>query len=219
MADRAVASGRIEPGMAAEFLALYVAAPLAMALAMPPDWLWPALLGLTVVALGLLARTRGFAWGELARGWGGIAWGEVAVVAVGTAAAAGVLVWALVPGQALMLPRRATGLWLAILLVYPLLSALPQELIFRVLFFRRYGALFPGQGAALIANGAVFGLAHLMFWNSVALGLTVAGGLVFGRAYLGRGGFAKAVVLHAICGGIIFTSGLGVFFFHGAVGR
>ena len=63
-----------------------------------------------------------------------------------TAVVAGLLVWLLVPGQALALPRRAPGLWVAILALYPFLSALPQELIFRVLFFRRYGGLFPGGG-------------------------------------------------------------------------
>ena len=50
------------------------------------------------------------------------------------------------PGQAFALPRRAPGLWLAILALYPLLSAAPQEILFRVLFFRRYGALFPSRG-------------------------------------------------------------------------
>jgi hypothetical protein len=80
MADRAVAWRRVEPVLAAEFVALYVGAPLAMALAMPPDWLWPVFLGLTLVALGLLMRTPGFEWRALARGWAGIAWGEVAAV-------------------------------------------------------------------------------------------------------------------------------------------
>ena len=108
----------------------------------------------------LLARTPGFAWSELARGWRRLDWRYVLVVGAGTAAVAAVLVWWLVPWQALVLPRRATGLWLAILLLYPVLSALPQELVFRPLFFRRYGALFPGQRAAVVANGLVFGLAH-----------------------------------------------------------
>jgi len=54
------------------------------------------------------------------------------------------------------------------------------------------------------------------YW--VALVLTFAGGLIFARGYLGRGGFALALVLHAVCGWIIFTSGLGSFFYHGAVG-
>jgi hypothetical protein len=61
-------------------------------------------------------------------------------------------------------------------------------------------------------------LAHLMFWNGVALALTAAGSVIFARAYLGRG-FLQAVLLHAVAGGIIFTSGLGVFFYHGAIGR
>ena len=51
----------------------------------------------------------------------------------------------------------------------------------------------------------------------MAVALTVAGGLIFAQAYLGRGGFALAVVLHAVCGAIVFTSGLGAFFYHGAV--
>ena len=201
---------------AAEFLALYLGGPLAMALAMPPDRLWPAFLGVTLVALVLLARTPGFDWRELARG--GVAWGEVALVAAVTAVVAAGLVWLLVPGQALALPRRAPGLWVAIMLLYPFLSALPQELVFRVLFFRRYGGLFDGRRVAVAVNAAGFGLAHLMFWNWVAAALTVAGGVIFARAYLRRG-FVQAVLLHAIAGGIIFTSGLGSFFYHGAVGR
>ena len=204
--------------LAAEFAALYVALPLVMALALPADWLWPVVLGATLLAVVLLARTPGFAWAELGRGWRRLPWGQVAAVGAATAAAAGLLVWLLVPSQAFVLPRRATGLWLAILVLYPFLSALPQELIFRVLYFRRYARLFPPR-AAVALNGLVFALAHLMFWNPVALGLTFIGGVVFARAYLGRGGFALAVVLHAVAGAIIFTSGLGAFFYHGAVTR
>jgi membrane protease YdiL (CAAX protease family) len=214
---RAGAARRGEPWLAVEFATLYLGAPLLLALAAPADWLWPVLFGLTAVALLLLALTPGFAWGELARGWTVIDWRTVAAVAAATAAASALLVWWLVPGQALWLPRRATGLWLAILALYPLLSALPQELIFRVLFFRRYGALFPSRGAAVFASAATFALAHLFFWNWVALALTLAGGVIFALGYLGRG-FALALVLHAVCGWIVFTSGLGRYFYHGAIG-
>ena len=68
MAQRFEAAGRIEPGLAVEFAALYVGLPLAMALAMPPDWLWPVFLGLTLLALALLAGTPGFRWRELGAG-------------------------------------------------------------------------------------------------------------------------------------------------------
>jgi hypothetical protein len=203
-------------GRKLEFGALYVGLPLLMALAMPADWLWPAFLGATLGALMLLALTPGFDWRELVRG--GIGWGEVALVGAATAVVAAALVWLLLPGQAFSLPRRAPRLWVAIMLLYPLLSALPQELVFRALFFRRYGGLFAGRQVAVAVNALGFGLAHLMFWNWVAASLTVAGGVIFARGYLERG-FLQAVVLHAVAGGIIFTSGLGVFFYHGAVGR
>ena len=203
---------------AAEFAALYVGGPLAMALVMPPDWLWPVLLGVTLVALVLLARTPGFAWRELAQGGDRLGRGGAGRGGDG-GGGGGLLVWLLVPGQALALPRRAPGLWLAILALYPLLSALPQELVFRALFFRRYGGLFAGRRVAVAVNAVAFGLAHLMFWNWVAAGADRGrrGDL---RARLSRGaGFAQAVLLHAVAGGIIFTSGLGSFFYHGAVGR
>lgn len=204
-------------GRAAEFVGLYFGAPLALALALPPTALPLMLLGTTLLGAVLLARTPGFAWSELAQGWRNLDWAHVGAVAAVTAVVAGLMVWILAPQQALILPRRMPTLWLTILALYPLLSALPQELVFRTLFFRRYGGLFPSRGAALAANALVFGLAHLMFWNWVAVPLSFAGGLIFAHGYLTRGGFPMAVALHAVCGGIVFTSGLGTFFYHGAV--
>ncbi|MBP7000717.1 CPBP family glutamic-type intramembrane protease [Amaricoccus sp.] len=202
-------------GRAAEGLAVFVAAPLAMAFALPPAALFPALFAMTAVGAILLARTPGFAWRSLVRG--PVPWGSAALVGLAAAIACGALVWALVPAEALALPRRAPVLWLAILVLYPLLSALPQELLFRPLFFRRYGALFPSTAAAVAANALAFGFAHLMFWNWLAVGLSAVGGLIFALGYL-RHGFPTAVALHAVCGGVVFTSGLGRFFYHGAVG-
>jgi membrane protease YdiL (CAAX protease family) len=216
MTDRLEATAwRVDPILAAEFALIYLALPLLLALVLPADWLWPGLFGVTFAAVLLLARTPGFRWRELARGR--VRWAPVAAMALGTAAACALLVWWLVPWQAFALPRRMTGLWLMIMLLYPFLSALPQELIFRALYFRRYGDLFPSRQAAIAVNGLVFALAHLMFWNWVALALCLVGGLIFAAAYL-RGGFPLALALHAIGGAIVFTSGLGTFFYHGAVG-
>ena len=151
-----------------------------MALLMPPDWLWPVFLALMAAAVGLLAVTPDFRWRELG-GWLAAARfaGGRGVWRRRRRSVAALLVWLLVPGQALALPRRAPGLWLMIMALYPLLSALPQELLFRVLFFRRYGALFRNRRLALVANAAAFALAHLMFWNWVAVALTFAGGTDF----------------------------------------
>ena len=61
----------------AEFAALYLGLPLVMALALPPDRVWPCSRG--DGARRALARPHpGLRLGELARGWGRIAWGQVA---------------------------------------------------------------------------------------------------------------------------------------------
>lgn len=48
----------------------------------------------------------------------------------------------------------------------------------------------------------LFGFAHLMFWNWIAIGLSALGGYVFARGYLDRAGFPMAVALHALGGAI-----------------
>lgn len=216
----AIASPQVTPRrarLAVEFALLYVAAPIAMALAMPPAWLHRVFLGVIAVSVVLLSLTPGFRWRELGKGWRSIDWREVGLVALLTAVASLVFVLWLVPGQLFRLPRQAPELWLMIMLLYPILSALPQEVVFRVLFFRRYGALFPDARVTMLLNGVAFALAHLLFWNPVTLSMSFVGGILFARGYLGRGGFAAAVVMHAICGLIVFTSGLGVYFYHGAI--
>lgn len=103
-------------------------------------------------------------------------------------------------------------------LLYPLLSALPQELIFRALFFHRFAPLFPNREAAVLVNAAVFSFAHLMYWSVVVAVLTFAGGWIFARAYLRRG-FPSAWLLHAIAGNVLFSVGMGAYFWSGAVVR
>lgn len=209
--------------LAIEFGALYLGLPLLLAFALTPSMMWTVLIGSSVAGLVLLAITPGFRWAELLRGpaFGPGRTGALltaAFVAVTAAFAFGLVAW-LMPHAMLGLPRRAPDLWLTIMLLYPFLSALPQEILFRTLFFRRYGALFPDRRVAVAVNGLVFGLAHLFLWNWVALALTVSGGAIFAMAWLSRprGNLLWAVALHALAGMILFTSGLGRFFYHGAV--
>lgn len=190
-----------------------------MAFALPAEWLHPLFLGVVAVAVALLAITPDFRWRDLVQGWRDLDWREIGLVAALTAVTSLVFVLWLVPDGLFRLPRRSPAFWLLLMVLYPLLSALPQELLYRALFFRRYGSLFADRRVALAVNGGVFALAHLMFWSPVTVTMTLVGGILFARGYLGRGGFPQAVVMHAICGLIVFTSGLGIFFFHGAVAR
>ena len=205
--------------LGAEFAVLFLGLPLVLAFGLPPSIMWTLLACSFVLGLGLLAITPGFRFREFLEGRPSPGWWTAPAFALGAGAGIwGLTAW-LIPGALFWMPQRMPELWLTILVAYPILSALPQEAVFRVLFFRRYGALFPSKAAAVATNAGVFALAHLFLWNWVALLLTAAGGAIFSLAYLHRGGrnFWFPVLLHAIAGWLIFSIGLGRFFYHGAV--
>jgi hypothetical protein len=127
------------------------------------------------------------------------------------------------PHYFLSLPQRAPELWLRVMIFYPLLSVTAQEMLFRVLFFHRFGTLF-GEAAwrAIIANAALFAFAHgVLFayrqptfhWQAVAI--SFIGGLIFARRFVRSGSFWAVFAEHSLYGDLIFTIGLGVFFFTG----
>jgi len=203
----------------AEFTLFYLVAPVAGAVLLPPDAMFGLLFAMTGLGLVLLHRTPGFAWADLATGWGRIDWARVAAIATLTALAGYAVIRLTAPEAAFLLIRERPGLMVMIALLYPLLSALPQEVVFRALFFRRYGGLLPAGAPALAINAAVFALAHLMYWNLIVLAMTFAGGLAFAEAYARRGSFATAVVQHAVAGVIVFALGLGIYFYSGYVTR
>jgi membrane protease YdiL (CAAX protease family) len=209
-----------------EFVALFVGVPLLMTVFFDRLLAWGALGSFSLiatiwclagVAAALLAITPGFTFRRIFNGTVFREWRLIIVYALLTAAVCALFVVILLPGRLLDLPLRHTMLWLVILVLYPTLSALPQEVIFRSLFFERYGVLFPNMVAAVAANGAAFGLGHLFFLNPVTIGMTALGGALIGWAYLARGrSLMLAWVLHSLAGQIIFTSGIGIFFYHAA---
>lgn len=203
----------------AEFLAFYVAIPLMMAVIMPPAYLFPALFSFALLGAFLLHITPGFRWRDLVSGFARIDWGFVGGFALVTLAAASAFILLTRPEAFLGLLRERPELLALIWAFYPWFSALPQELIFRPLFFRRYGGLMPSRQAAILINGGVFAFAHLMYWNLPALVLTFAGGLAFAWAYEKQRNFPAAVLMHALAGGLMFTLGLGVYFYTGAIQR
>lgn len=203
----------------AEFLGLFVLAPGLIALFLPPRQMFPALFAFTGLGLVLLHLTPGFRWNDLARGLRQVSWAPVLGFAAATATVSLAAILATRPDAAFGLVRERPALLALIVVLYPLLSALPQELIFRVLYFRRYGPVLPAGTRGLVLNAAVFSFAHLMYWSLVVAVMTFAGGLVFAAAYERRGSFALALALHAVAGWIVFAFGLGIFFYSGNVTR
>jgi uncharacterized protein len=121
----------------------------------------------------------------------------------------------LAPGLFLSLPRTHPMFWAAIMVLYPVLSVWPQEVIFRRFLFYRYAAVF-GQRGVVIASAVAFGFAHVIFLNWIAVALTLAGGAMFAGDYARRRSLWLACLEHGLYGCLIFTIGLGRFFYTGA---
>ena len=102
------------------------------------------------------------------------------------------------------------------MLLYPLMSAAPQELIYRTFFFHRYGALFGrAWGFAIALNAVLFGFGHIVVGTEVAVIGTMATGALFAVRYALTRSFWAVYLEHTLWGGLVFTVGLGRFFFTG----
>lgn len=124
--------------------------------------------------------------------------------------------WLVWPELFLSLPRQRPLFWALIMVLYPLLSVWPQEMLYRRLLFHRYRALFRTDTALILMSAAAFGFAHVIFLNWIAIAMTAAGGLLFARDYARHRSLPLTCLEHSLYGCLIFTVGLGRFFYTGA---
>lgn len=121
------------------------------------------------------------------------------------------------PDLLFSLPRQETVLWLLVVIFYPLLSAYPQEVVYRAFFFHRYENLLPNRGLMVLINAMLFGYMHIIFGSPLAMALTVVGGWLFADAYLRYRSLLLTTIVHSIYGWLIFTLGLGGYFQRGSL--
>ena len=122
------------------------------------------------------------------------------------------------PGDLLHVPFERPLLWAAILVLYPVLSVYPQGIVYRAFLFYRYRELFPGRWSMILASAVAFSLVHVVFDNALAPTLTLGGGVLFAWTYDRTRSLLVAAIQHAAFGGLIFTLGLGEFFYKGLIG-
>lgn len=135
-------------------------------------------------------------------------------LAAGTLLAVGV--YLVEPRHLFDLPRHSPWRWLLVMLLYPTLSVVPQELVFRTFFFHRYGRLFESPWVTTVASAIAFAWAHIVLMNELAVLLTLIGGWLFARTYLRTRSLLATAVEHAAYGCLLFTVGLGRWFVTGA---
>lgn len=202
-----------------EMAALYIAAPLLVVAAV--HWTRVSLLVMLAPLLLLivlaLSLDRSFSWrAVLSAGMTPRTLAAILAlfILLGGALTVFVLVWR--PESFLSLPRYRPRLWLALLLFYPLVSVTAQEIVYRVLFFHRYGGLFAGHDfQAISANAALFACGHIYFGSWLTVAVSFAGGLIFAYRYLATRSFWAVALEHSLYGLLIFTIGLGRYFFTG----
>lgn len=206
--------------LALEFVAVYFGIPSLFAMGFEPGLLIPSLVAASVICLFVLLKDRRFDRRSL---WNPDALRQRLPGIVLRFALAAVLITAAVlifePQRFLEFPQRRTWLWLAIMFAYPLFSVYPQEIIFRAFLFHRYAPLFSTPPLAIGASAAAFGYGHIIFNNTLAIVMTIVGGALFALTYYRSRSLLAASLEHALYGNLIFTIGLGFYFYAGAVNR
>lgn len=203
-----------------ELVTLFVILPLALfpLRAVVGRWVIPVLLAACAGCLLVLLGDRSF---DRRRLWNadGLRAGlrRILTVFLPGAAALAAATALLAPELLLRLPRERPTLWVLVLVLYPLLSVYPQEVIFRTFFFHRYGALLGDRRLTVAASAASFALAHVFLSGWIAPVLSGAGGVLFARTYARSGSTLQACVEHSLWGDLVFTLGLGWYFYGGAV--
>ncbi|MFD3163717.1 CPBP family intramembrane glutamic endopeptidase [Herpetosiphon sp. NSE202] len=202
-----------------ELLVLFGGVPLVLRFAVPASW-WFGVLGLAALGAWFWLRRRGVSielwqgrlnprekhalWRLLRR------FGLASLLAV-------LLVWLWQPATLFNLPRQQPWAWLLLVLAYPIVSVYIQELVFRGLFFERYRDLLRADWLLLL-SAVVFGWAHIIFRNPYAVILTIIGGWLFGDTYRKTRSLRLVCLEHALYGNLMFTVGLGHYFFSRGLG-
>jgi len=201
-----------------ELVLLTIGIPLAFRLGLMPVHpfvvLWTAAIGCTIALVLDRSFDRRQLWNaaELRRLWPTIG---TRFAILGTAIAAFTAL--ALPSFFLAFPRENPGIWAMVMVFYPLLSVYPQGVIYRAFVLHRYRPLVPSRTALIAVSAVAFGFMHVIFRNPIAVSMTIAGGLLFAWTHLRSRSLLVSSIEHALYGQLIFTVGLGWFFYHGAI--
>jgi membrane protease YdiL (CAAX protease family) len=195
-----------------ELAVLFTVGPALLALG--PRWLVTVgILASGLTCAGALVIDPTFPRGDLV-GATGVRPGLRLVLARTLAVWAGLLAATLIaaPRSLFNFPRTRPIVWFAVMCLYPL-SAYAQEIVFRTFFFHRYGGLFSGARSRVLASGLLFGWAHVVVNNLVAVVLASVAGIVFASTYERSRSTLLVSIEHALYGNFVFSVGLGSLFY------
>ena len=117
------------------------------------------------------------------------------------------------PENLFIIVKEKPFIWIMIMIFYPVWSAYPQELIYRAYFFHRFSKYANNKLILIIINSLLFSFSHIIFNNWIALILTFAGNFFLVNTYRKSNSLMVVFIEHAVYGNIIFTTGLGEYFY------
>lgn len=204
-----------------EFFIIYFSVPVAMAIARPHSWIYSVLWLFALLAWRMLyvhyKTTFREEWN-----FAGLTRAEISRILlrfIPFALALTAFTFYIVPEHLFDLPLQKPGVWVMVMILYPLMSVFPQEIIYRSYFFKRY-MVWPSDAANRFAlNCIAFGWVHIVLHNWVAVVFSAIGSLMFTHTYLRTKSLAAVCFEHALYGCYVFTVGLGYFFYHGMAVR
>lgn len=202
-----------------EMLLLYVGAPIAV-YSLLYDYRIPLFTILPVIFLIfviVLTLDRDFSWRQaLGRGIDWATLGSILSIFAVAGPLLALFAWYDSPDRFLAFPLYAQGIWLMVMVLYPLLSVTTQEIMFRLFFFARYRPLFGNdRQAAIMLNAVLFAFVHIIFQNVTTLVISFFGGLLFAWRYERTQSYWAVVLEHSLYGNLIFSVGLGRYFYTG----
>jgi hypothetical protein len=194
---------------------LFVVLPIALALRHRRVNPIPILLIVAAIATVMLMRDPTFDFGSFAsfpRPLDNLRY-ILMLLPIGAAGLFGLLSY-MSPDDRFKLLRKKPRVWAMVMLLYPLMSVIPQTIIYRVFFMHRYQVLFGNDLLMLTAATLAFGLGHVIFRHPLPVILTTIGGLLFAWRFMATGSAGYSAIEHALYGNLAFTIGFSRYLYH-----
>lgn len=195
-----------------ELIALFILLPSLFYFEFIPGPKAIPLLVVFVAALIYLLRSKSFSRKEFGLN-GYNEWGKLAIRLLITGVILLGLTLLFTPNRLFVLPKTNPRLWVMIMVFYPIWSAFTQELIYRPFFFFRYKPLFKSKTLLAVTNGLLFGFLHIIFKNWIAVIGSSIIGIVWALTYTKHRSLLVVAIEHSVVGGMLYTLGLGYFFY------
>jgi uncharacterized protein len=202
-----------------EFLFLCIAVPGYIIYNLYAPYMMAFLWGAALYCAVIYYRTYFTGWKDLWR-WDAVTWINIKPILIRWGLACLcmlIFIYFYAPDRMFNLWQREPAFVFILFILYPALSALPQEFIFCSFFFKRY-ELFFGNGIwMVIASALVFAYAHILYINPVAPALSLLGGYIFANSFRKTKSLAIVTIEHGLYGNALFLIGLGWYFYGGSI--